>query len=124
MMNVARQPVHVRLAAGVLAIVGGLAVVGVSTAEAAEEGPVISTTCGAGTLTECGTKAIETCDIEFSVTLDPTDKNFGITFKRTNCRSTGTVTLYKDMTQNSSLSGSCNLLLPLLGMPSGSGCSE
>jgi hypothetical protein len=110
-----------RLAIGALTVMMSLAVVGVSTAHAEEDGPIISTTCGAGTLTTCGEKSIQTCDLEFTVILDPTDKNFGISFKRTNCRSTGSMTLYKDYTDRSSLSTSCETLL---GMPARIGCLE
>lgn len=110
-----------RLAAAVFAVLVGLATVNVATAHAEEDEP-ISTTCGAGTITECGKVQQQMCDwsIDFSY-----GGGWNITFRfsKTNCRSVGEVPIYKDRNASSSLSGSCNLLSPFLGMPAGSGCS-
>jgi hypothetical protein len=111
-----------RLAASVFAVLVALATVNVATARA-EEGDPISTTCGAGTLEECGEKPIVVCDwvIEFGQGLGGV---FTIKIGRTNCHSMGSVKIYKNMNSQSALSGSCNALSPLLGMPTGSGCSD
>jgi hypothetical protein len=117
-----------RLATGVLAVLMGVAVMSVSTAwaddfEEAAADP-ISTTCGAGTVENCGQKPITECSWEFSISLNPYDKNFGLTIKKYNCVVTGYVPIYKNQTDTSVISGSCNLLSPFLGMPAGSGCSD
>jgi hypothetical protein len=112
-----------RLAAGVFTVLMGVAVLGVGTAWAEEqlEGGTISTTCGAGTEKECATKDIVDCEISFHFKISRTEFEFG--FKESNCRVVGQVPIYKDLQEKSSLSGSCSLLNPFLGMPSGSGCS-
>ncbi|MFN8858880.1 MAG: hypothetical protein ACK5ZR_00985, partial [Gemmatimonadaceae bacterium] len=117
-----------RLATGVFAVLMGVAVMSVSTAWAADfsedfEDP-ISTTCGAGTVEPCAQKPITECSWEFSFSLNPKDKNFGITIKKTNCVVVGHVPIYKNQTHNSALSRSCDYLAPFMGMPAGSGCSD
>jgi hypothetical protein len=111
-----------RLAASVFTALFAVAVLSVSTAHAAVDEP-ISTTCGAGTLEHCGTKPLVDCDwvIEFGYS-----GGYAVQIKigRTNCRVTGFVPIYKNMHRSSSLSGSCSMLNPFLGMPSGSGCSD
>lgn len=115
-----------RIAGTVLAALAAVAVIDVqrSFAEEVLSGDVISTTCGAGTLEKCGDKPIEDCDWDVSFSLNFTDRSFGFHLKQTDCKVTGTVPIYKDNTRDSyALSGSCSLLSPFLGMPSGSGCS-
>lgn len=112
-----------RLATGVFAVLMGVAVLGVSTAWADEqlEDKTISTTCGAGTEKECATKDVVDCEIDFHFKIGKDVFEFG--FKETNCKKIGEVPIYKDMQERSVLSGSCSILNPFLGMPSGSGCS-
>ena len=115
-----------RIAAGVLAALTAVAVIDVSrlAADEFDEGDVIATTCGAGTLKECGKAPIENCDLDMSFSFNPTSSSFGVSFKMINCKITGYVPIYKDNERGSYvLSPSCNLLAPFLGMPVGSGCS-
>lgn len=111
-----------RLATAVFATLVALATVNVATARA-DEGDPISTTCGAGTLEECGERPIIVCDwtVEFGQGLGGV---FSFKIGRTNCHSMGSVKIYKNTNASSSLSGSCDALAPFLGMPKGSGCSE
>ncbi len=123
-------PIHTRIATGVAAIVFGSAAINLTSA-LAQESPTatptttdtISTTCGAGTLASCGTKPVETCDFAFGFSYDK-EKGFSFNIGWTNCKVTGSVPIYKDLAPSSSLSMSCNLLNPFLGMPAGSGCSD
>lgn len=116
-----------RTAAGVFAVLMAMAIVDVSNslaqaAPTADE--IISTTCGAGTLEKCSDKPIEDCDWDISFTFSGATRSFGFNVKRSDCQVTGTVPIYKDHKRESfTLSPSCNLLLPFLGMPAGAGCS-
>lgn len=112
-----------RLAATVCGLLLALVAVDVSVAYADDGDPVISTTCGAGTVTACGTKPIVTCDWVVDIGFGA-DRVFHLKLGKTNCVVTGHVPIYKDLKENSSLSGACNFLNPLLGMPLGSGCSD
>ena len=120
------SPVHTRVAAGVAALLFASAAVNVGTALADDiplTNDLISTTCGAGTIEKCSDKPIESCDFAFGFSVDR-DKGVSLNIGWTNCKSTGTVPIYKDTKLNVSvLSGACNLLQPFLGMPAGSGCS-
>lgn len=115
-----------RVAAAVLAALTAVAVVDVSQSLAQAVAPsvddVISTTCGAGTRTECAQKPIESCSWDFSISFSRTGG--GISLKVMDCKVTGHVPIYKDNDRDSYVfSGSCDLLNPFLGMPAGSGCS-
>ena len=115
-----------RIAAGVLAALTAVAVLDVSRLRADEfdDGDVVATTCGAGTIKECGQAPVQNCDWDVSVSFNPSSSSFGIHVKRSDCRVTGHVPIYKDNERGSyALSPSCNLLLPFLGMPAGAGCS-
>jgi hypothetical protein len=111
-----------RLATAVFATLVGLATVNVATARAAAADP-ISTTCGAGTIEHCGEKPVIVCDWVIEVGSGG-GGIFNVKIGRTNCHSTGTVPIYKNMNSSSSLSGACDALGPFLGMPRGSGCSD
>ena len=116
-----------RIAGVVLAILTAVAVIDVSNLRADEydDGEVIATTCGAGTLNACGQAPIETCDWDISFNWNPSGGSIGFSVKRVNCRVTGSVPIYKDNERGSYvLSPSCSLLSPLFSLPSGSGCSE
>jgi hypothetical protein len=112
-----------RLALSVFTALFAVAVLSVSTAHADEEDDPISTTCGAGTLNECGRVADIQCDwvIEFAYN---GGWRVAIKIGRTNCKVEGYLPVYKDRDNRSSLSGSCNLLSPFVGMPPGTGCSD
>ena len=118
--------VHTRVAAGVAALIFASAAVNVGTALANDlplTDETISTTCGAGTIEKCSDTPIESCDFAFGFSVDR-DKGVSFNIGWTNCKSVGTVPIYKNnKVNNSVLSGSCNLLQPVLGMPAGSGCS-
>lgn len=109
-----------RLAASVSALLAALAVLDVSTAAAANP---VSTTCGAGTLHECGKAPVVSCDWNLEVNAG-IGGTWGVRISKTNCRVTGYVPLYKDREAQSTLSGACNLLNPFLGLPAGAGCSD
>lgn len=112
-----------RLATGVFAVITGLAVASVSTAYAAEEGPIMSTTCGAGTITECNKEPVESCDWDLSFDFDPATRKFGFHIKRTDCKVVAWHPIYKDIqAKDNVLSGDCNILNAALGMPTGTGC--
>lgn len=110
-----------RLATGVFAVMMALAVFSVSTAHAEEEGP-LSTTCGAGTVTLCGSQPIESCSWVFDISIDR-NTGFHIKIGRTDCKVIGSVPIYKDLEANSLLSQSCFFLSPFTRLPEGSGCS-
>ena len=116
-----------RTAAGVFAVLMAMAIVDVSNS-LAQQSPVanelISTTCGAGTLDKCADAPIEDCDWDISFSFSGSSRSASFGIKRTDCKVTGTVPIYKDHKRDSfTLSTSCNLLLPFLGMPAGAGCS-
>ena len=116
------------IAGSVLALLAAVAVFDVSNLRADEfddvNADVISTTCGAGTLKECGQAPIETCDWDISFNWNPAGGSIGFSVKRVNCRVTGSVPIYKDNERGSYVfSPSCALLSPLFTLPSGSGCS-
>src|SRR6187549_4246907 len=119
-----------RIAGGVLALLTAVAVIDVSNLRADEfddfgDGDVIATTCGAGTLKQCGQAPVQNCDWEVSLNWNPSGGSIGFTVKRTNCSTTGYVPIYKDNERGSYVfSPSCQLLSPLFALPSGSGCSE
>ncbi len=121
-------PMHTRVATGVAAILFVSAAANLSLA-LAQQAPttspdVISTTCGAGTLEACGTAPITACDWDVGLTYNPMT-GLSLRVTRVNCRSTGSVPIYKNTVKSQSqLSGSCDLLAPFLGMPVGSGCSD
>src|SRR5262245_55943819 len=119
-----------RVAGGLLALFTAVAVIDVSNLRADEfddpEGSdVIATTCGAGTLKECGQAPVQTCDWKVSFNWNPSGGSIGFTFEKVNCRTTGYVPIYKDNPRGSYVfSPSCALLSPLLALPAGSGCSD
>lgn len=113
-----------RLAAGALALVSALALFAVSTAWAddiLEEQPR-STTCGAGTLEQCGTKPITKCEVELSFNFNLFSRSFGFHFDTSNCQVIGQIPIYKDVAPPSSLRLNCTALNPLLGSSAGPGC--
>jgi hypothetical protein len=125
---------HSRVAAGVAAFLFATAVADITMAVAQQAPqapsastsptPVISTTCGAGTLDKCSTQPVETCDFAFGFSFDR-EKGLSLNIGWTACKVTGYVPIYKDNPKDSySLSGSCDLLAPFLGLPRGSGCSD
>lgn len=107
-----------------------LAVTGVTQVLAQEApmsdlgGPMYSTTCGAGTITECAKVNKEICDFEFEFSFDPATRNVTLKFGRTDCKPGALIPIYKDRRLDSSFGKSCDLLMPFLGMPAGAGCSE
>lgn len=118
-----------RLAAGTFAVLFALASVNVATARADDyledyvDGGPTSTTCGAGTVTQCAMKPIITCDFKFKFAFDKI-RGIDVEIGFTDCHVTGHVPIYKDRDESSQLSGSCSALSPMLGMPAGSGCSD
>ena len=110
-----------RIAAGVLAVLTAVAVLDVSRLRADEfETDIVATTCGAGTLKECGQEAIETCDWDIAFNINPTQYSFGFHVKKTNCRVTGYKPIYKDNQRGDlTFKPNCNMLNPFLGLPSG-----
>lgn len=115
----------------VATLLSALAFVGVSQALAQtvsptgpESGPVYSTTCGAGTKEPCSEKADVRCEMEVHFGYSPLTQTIEFTFKKTNCRVVGYIPIYKDMDKNGLLSGSCNYILPFLGIPEGTNCSD
>lgn len=126
-------PTHTRIATGVAVFLFSTAAFNLTAALAqqvptspdASTADVLSTTCGAGTIDKCSDKPVVNCDFAFGISFDPEKRSFSLNLGWTNCKQTGTVPIYKNMDRSSSvLSGSCNLLLPFLGMPAGSGCSD
>ena len=115
-----------RLAGGVFALILALATFDVATARADEwdEGPVTSTTCGAGTLDKCGERVETQCEWDFDVNLNFFSKEFGIHLRRYNCRDIGTTPIYKDKPKQVLPAGTCDALGPALGLPAGIGCSD
>lgn len=112
-----------RLAAVVFGVLFALATVNVATARA-DDDPVLSTTCGAGTVEQCGMANVMTCDWSFDFSYGG-GWNITVRFSKTNCHKTGEIPIFKDLKSGSSvLSGSCSALSPLLGMPAGTGCSD
>lgn len=126
-------PMHTRVATAIAAMLFASAAANVATALAqvaptadgsSAPGSVISTTCGAGTKDKCGDAPVQSCDFTIGFSFE-NGKGISFNFGRTNCKTAGTVPIYKDMDRNSSLfSGSCDLLAPFLGLPAGSGCSD
>jgi len=117
------------IAGGVLALLAAVAVFDVSNLRADEydgefDEDIIATTCGAGTLKACGQAPVESCDWDISFNWNPTSSSFGFSVKRTNCKITGYVPIYKDNPRGAYvLSPSCTFLSPLSSLPTGSGCS-
>ena len=109
-----------KLAVGLATAFLASTMVGVATAAAEEMGgDVISTECGAGTITACGSKPYETCDWVFDISFDRTT-GFHIKIGRTECKVTGSIPIYKDkQVDPNAMRLECNLLSPFLGMPSG-----
>jgi hypothetical protein len=133
-LELSMSPTHSRVAAGVAAFLFAMAVADITMAMAqtapssgstsSSPKQIISTTCGAGTLTQCSTAPVETCDFAFGFSIDK-DKGLTFNFGWTNCKVTGSVPIYKDNERDSyTLSEACNLINVFLGMPAGSGCSD
>lgn len=64
--------------------------------------PVISTTCGTGTLTQCGHKNLYQCEWSISFNINPLTYSGGFSFARQKCVVSGTIPLYKDATRMAS----------------------
>lgn len=116
-------------AAGLGAVMMALAFVGSSQgfaqiAPGLDGATLYSTTCGAGTVEKCGESPTITCDYNLHFSYQPLTGGITVTASQTNCRTTGTIPIYKDKMGTSLQSGACNFLAPFLGMPAGTGCSD
>ncbi len=76
-------------------------------------GDVTSTTCGPGTLVECGSENIVACEFKFDFQFNPLTRGGGISFGSNECRNVGTRRLFKDDRRQNSCTG--------LGAPLGPG---
>jgi hypothetical protein len=87
-----------RVAGGALGIIVTAAIGGVASANAqsADGTTVISTTCGTGTIEKCGDKPLESCDSEYVLEFDPVTRSIRLVVKFTNCKSLGTIPIYKN----------------------------
>jgi hypothetical protein len=86
-----------RVAGGALGIIVAAAVGNVAVARAqTQTTEVISTACGAGTIEKCGDKPIESCDSEYVFEFDPVTRTVRLVVKYTNCKSLGTIPIYKN----------------------------
>lgn len=83
-----------------------------------------STTCGAGTVEKCSEVFQVICDWKLEFSVDPVSKAVTFKFGKSDCKTGGKIPIYKNTDDTSLFSGSCDLLLPFLGMPAGTGCSE
>lgn len=82
---------------GVLTLSAGLAFTAVGAQPKAPATEVVSTTCGAGTLTKCGTRAMDvTCGFSIGVTPLPGLPFPGISVSKTNCTAMGSIDVFKD----------------------------
>lgn len=74
----------------------GLAVSASPAIAQTKAGELVSTFCGAGMVSACGSEPIApTCEYEFSITKDP-NSLIGITISLTKCTYHGYKTIYKD----------------------------
>lgn len=94
-----------RAVAGVLALSAGLAFTPVG-AQTTTTNDLVTTDCGAGQVTECGRKTIQSA-CTFSISFQPSPTSvWGFSLSIGSCTSQGYMTIYKDFRRLSS-SGSC-----------------
>ena len=87
-----------RVGTGVVALLAAAVTFSAATAWADESldddlGP---TACGAGVLTQCGSKPITQCEYDISINLNLFSRDFGFHFKTVNCTVIGSIPIYKD----------------------------
>lgn len=87
-----------RLGTGVLLLLASAVTFSATTAWADESlddalGP---TPCGAGVLTQCGSKPITKCEYDLAFNFNLLSRDFGFHFKSTNCTVIGSIPIYKD----------------------------
>jgi len=82
---------------GAIAVLFATATLEVSGALAqALPGDVTSTTCGPGTMHECGSENIVHCAFKFDIQINPLTRGGGISVGRYECKNVGVRNLYKD----------------------------
>lgn len=86
-----------RMAAFLCAALISVALVDVAgvLAQVAPTTELTATKCGSGTITECGSEPIETCDWDIQIGFT-FGSNFGIRIVRSDCKVIGSRPLYKD----------------------------
>ncbi|MFN5599904.1 MAG: hypothetical protein ACK5AK_11070 [Gemmatimonas sp.] len=91
--------------AGVLALSAGLAFTPVG-AQTSTTNDLVTTDCGAGHITECGKKAIQTT-CNFSISLQPSPTSaWGFSLSFGTCTGQGYMNIYKDFRRHTA-SGTC-----------------
>ncbi len=85
-----------RVAAGVVALLVATATINVAQAFADDPIEIVSTPCGAGTITPCGTEKIQKCEWRFGISYDPFAKGGSFSIGTYECKEFGYKTLYKD----------------------------
>ncbi len=89
--------------AGVLALSAGLAFTPVGAQTATAERELISTTCAAGNVTKCGTRATDiTCGWSVGITPIPGLTYPGLAITKTNCTAMSSYEIYKDFWRSKS----------------------
>ena len=101
---------NLRALAGAFALLAGAAVLdvsGVLAQQAPDDSTFTSTSCGVGTLSECGREDIKKCSWKFEFHLDPRKEMGGITIGVYDCKDYGFKALYKDRNGTSEQPPSC-----------------